>query len=1060
MDPALWELYEGDPDDEVTGILRLNDKNIIPENVRIVSHFGEVATCRLRRGDILKVRSDSAVASFKAPRGIENTQYNENEPSEFLGKEIYHIQRPDIPETGRGVVVGIIDWGCDFAHPDFLDSSGNTRISALWEQKGISDITESNPFGRGRIYTKQDINDALIQDDPYEALDYHPGIVAPEGGAHGTHVMGIAAGNGLGSGEIGIAPEAEIIFVHADASGLGGLANFGDSASLLEAVDFIYQQADGRPCVINMSMGRHGGPHDGTTLVEKGLDTLLESSNGFVIVNSTGNYYNANIHSRGVIKENETRSLTWIVDQADKTGNELEVWYQGDDRFNIELVSPDDDVFGPVKIEDKENVIIDGEIVGRIYHRSSDPNNHKNHIDIFLYPNGPTGDWSVKLYGESIQKGNFDAWIERDAGRKENQSRFLPSDVDVECTTGTIANGSHTITVGAYDANSPTKEIAIFSSSGLTTDQRQKPELVAPGVRVLAPSSEPLESDEVELLTVKSGTSMAAPHVTGTVALMFEAANKALSIEQVRNNLFSTTDDVVKNHQDRYRLGFGYLNVESAVEKCRDQSTSTVKEELYNFVKNENLLIIENLEGWDMNMKTELIESQDDIYEINEVDELPEEFVETYRLPDFVENNPAYVFDTITGLTDYSMQEELLQQYQVVGLPGEVVTSQPRESDIVIRRVLGEGTLADVRMVANEAMALINASNDRLPNDTLLIRNGYGELSSIGSEELDLINEYDEDSAENPAAIIAVAGALISGAQLGIAVFDRLESHLLSGSFSVSSNASSYIHNPSPRGLRSHTKRFFFSISAHHPRYGIGNQNFYFQLTLEYDGFNIQRVSIIEDRGRSSSLVSSNFSITFTPSAFSAPNDPVAAIVYNINGRWDPVGRGDESFDGSLIINAQGNMPRLRVNSPQNWVRKMTPVRSRGGGTVPRPTTARHTADVSFDRPGETRVSNSSIRHIHRYYTGLPSTVRTEIRAGRIPIVLTGRASTTASVRRNQGIARERARNVAVTLRDLAGSSANLVIRSHGELGARTSDNREDPNERRVDMDVTYTLYR
>jgi hypothetical protein len=332
----------------------------------------------------------------------------------------------------------------------------------------------------------------------------------------------------------------------------------------------------------------------------------------------------------------------------------------------------------------------------------------------------------------------------------------------------------------------------------------------------------------------------------------------------------------------------------------------------------------------------------------------------------------------------------------------------------------------------------------------------YGESSSY--DEV-LEDRYEDDVVEGGPALIAVAGVIISGANLGLGVFDRLEKHVLSGSFEVNSHAASYIHSPSPRGLTVQTRTFTFPVSAHHPRYGIGTQTFWFRLTLEYDGFNIRRASIVEDRGRSSTLVSSDFKITFTPAAWSASNEPVAAVVYNINGRWDPVGSGDEGFDGRIIIDAQGNLRSLRVSSPQRWVWHGR-VSQGGGGPVPRPTRAHHAHAVSFDRPGSTKPSEAAIRGLHAFYSGLPSAVRDEIAAGRISVKVTGRASTTASAERNQTIGRQRAAAVASTLKDLAGSAARIEIAAHGELGARTGDNREDPAERRADVRIEYDLYR
>ena len=58
MDPNLWELYlEGDAADEVMAILRLHDERKLPPDVKVIAQFGSIATCRLLRGDILRVRA-------------------------------------------------------------------------------------------------------------------------------------------------------------------------------------------------------------------------------------------------------------------------------------------------------------------------------------------------------------------------------------------------------------------------------------------------------------------------------------------------------------------------------------------------------------------------------------------------------------------------------------------------------------------------------------------------------------------------------------------------------------------------------------------------------------------------------------------------------------------------------------------------------------------------------------------------------------------------------------------------------------------------------------------
>jgi outer membrane protein OmpA-like peptidoglycan-associated protein len=105
-------------------------------------------------------------------------------------------------------------------------------------------------------------------------------------------------------------------------------------------------------------------------------------------------------------------------------------------------------------------------------------------------------------------------------------------------------------------------------------------------------------------------------------------------------------------------------------------------------------------------------------------------------------------------------------------------------------------------------------------------------------------------------------------------------------------------------------------------------------------------------------------------------------------------------------------------------------------------------------------LTEDKIRHLHSFYQGLASGVQAEIRAGTLPILLLGRASTTGTVQQNQRLARKRAEAVAAIFRDLAGSSAQMTISVHGELGARTADSVEDPNERKVEIRIEYTVYR
>ncbi len=542
--------------------------------MRLIAHLGTIVTCRLRRDTIRAVRSDAAIESLKASHLLApDPEISADDLADATWSPTPETDERFIPTlgaTGRGVVIGIVDSGFDIAHPDFLNPDGTTRVLALWDQRSHPTVLPPQPYGYGVVHRADAINRALASSNPYAALAYYPTDAdAAAMGAHGTHVTSIAAGNGGGGGPIGVAPEADLILVHLSNLKASQSSKLGDSVALLEAIDFIHQTAGDRPCVINLSIGRHAEQHDGSTLVEQGLDALLEAKSGRAICQSCGNYYTRNTHTAGQVRPGESATMLWQVDEADFTPNELEIWYSSRDVFDVKICSPEG-TCTQVGLRERSPLVNDGQPVGTIYHRAYDPNNNDHLIQCFLHPHGSTGDWDVTLIGKNLVNGQFHAWIERDLSLPNCQSQFHPDHADPTSTTGAICNGFRTIAVGAYNPHAPDHDIAPFSSAGPTRDGRIKPDLAAPGVSILAARSAPAHRDaDPARLTRKSGTSMAAPHVTGTVALMFEVAHRPLHIDETRRLLLANTQKTDLTTSEPFRFGSGYLDVAAAVQATR-----------------------------------------------------------------------------------------------------------------------------------------------------------------------------------------------------------------------------------------------------------------------------------------------------------------------------------------------------------------------------------------------------------------------------------------------------------------------------------------------------------
>lgn len=470
-------------------------------------------------------------------------------------------------QQGKGVVVGIIDYGCDFLHNNFRNPDGSTRILALWDQTALSG--GSSPFGYGKAYTQTDINAALRSSEPYLSLGYNPGRAS-----HGTHVMDIACGNGNGSRVPGVAPNADIIFVQISASDIAWEgtevigSNFGGSVQLLEAIQFIFEQAGNKPCVINVSLGTNGGPHDGTNLVEQGIDAVVTAQPNRAVVIAASNSYDDGIHASGQITEGSFVDLVWQISQSDFTHNELEIWYSKDDQLKIELIDRNDRSIGIVDLGASAEIFNEAnELLFFVAHRQGDPNNDDNTIGIFMNTRAmssslPT-ELKLRLHGVAINNGQFHAWIERD---DPGQSSFAPPH-DNSHTLGSISCGQHSIVVGSYDAHTAGQPLSWFSSAGPTRDGRQKPEISAPGHNVWAANS----STRVGI-TRMSGTSMAAPAVTGVVALVLAEArnlNKKLTVEQIHDILTKNARSNPPSMAWDDRYGMGRVDASASVQQVR-----------------------------------------------------------------------------------------------------------------------------------------------------------------------------------------------------------------------------------------------------------------------------------------------------------------------------------------------------------------------------------------------------------------------------------------------------------------------------------------------------------
>lgn len=465
---------------------------------------------------------------------------------------------------GAGVIVGVIDSGVDWRHQCFRNATGGTRILRIWDQNLTPQGGEASPapFGYGVEYQQGAINAALTATNPLSVVRHMDDAVG-----HGTHVVGIAAGDGSPAGDgrpaftfIGVAPEADVIVVANRVT----TEALGDSASTLDAVRYVFDvaQALGRPAVINLSQGDNVGPHDGTALLERGIDNLL-GGGGRAMVKSAGNAAGAGVHASGTLTGGTNHTVQLAVPVNDTTPDTIDLWYAGVDRISFRITPPGGTASAVVNpgtsttltLGNGNRVFVDSVV--------NHPNNGDNRIYVQLQrgtqPATAAGTWTITLGAVSISNGRWDGWVERGT----TVPRFLAPFVNDAVTISVPGTSREVITAASYvTRGAGVGSLSTFSSRGPTRDGRAAPTLGAPGQEI---QSALVGASGTSQYQGMSGTSMAAPHIAGAVALMLQVRPTATQAAILDCLQRTARADAQTGGVPNSDWGAGKLDVEAAV---------------------------------------------------------------------------------------------------------------------------------------------------------------------------------------------------------------------------------------------------------------------------------------------------------------------------------------------------------------------------------------------------------------------------------------------------------------------------------------------------------------
>lgn len=481
------------------------------------------------------------------------------------------------PRDGKGVVIGIIDSGIDWRHRAFCDpATGNSRILAIWDQH-LPRIAGENPppipFNQTTTeYRNNEINEALKGKGNVRTRDFNKEV------GHGTHVAGIAAGNGGpatcchgGNRYIGVAPAANLIVVSQASSGGIGV-DVSDNKNIVDAISYIFTHplATGKPVVVNISLGSNLGAHDGTSGVEQAIDAMVASPGRAVVV-AAGNHAS--------LDPKDSQTLCHVTASVPQAGAEIEfsirdnyksdavldLWYDRAGTLNLEVIADGGSTSGVVNhgtphaqfAANLNGQTCQVEIAGTI----NAPLDRNNNFQVQIHQ--PTGsnipksnnNWRLKLTNPNPAPVNMHCWIERG----DNEPVFLapldPPDgkirASADSTLSIPSTAAGAITVANHNSQTrwcdcgPTEGIHPMSGQGPVARDaanNPKPDIAAPGRDIDSTQADACNLAGnccsccpdacCSLYHEETGTSMSAPHVAGTIALMLETSG-SLTKDQI-----------------------------------------------------------------------------------------------------------------------------------------------------------------------------------------------------------------------------------------------------------------------------------------------------------------------------------------------------------------------------------------------------------------------------------------------------------------------------------------------------------------------------------------------
>lgn len=429
---------------------------------------------------------------------------NQGESVKSAAGTDYIYNNPYITPTGEDVLIAIIDSGINYLHPDFINQNQTTKIVSIWDQESTSKEAP-NGYLFGSEFTKEEINEAIRENNSTLTKD--------EIGT-GTIASGIAAGLGrLNNSYDGVAIGAELVIVKLRAyTGYYKEDKINYQVSdFLAGIKYVTELADrlNKKIVINITVAQRSQ----TTIEASLLDTFTYlNRSGYIVVSGAGNEGDTDIHYKGNIQITDNYQDI-IIQVGEQSNLDIILCPVGPDKIGASIISPSGEMSYTINYA-PGNFSYSGRF------NLEDTEYELNYIYPWLQSGKlqliarlkdvKPGIWTLRLYPEFIIKGEYDVYLPN-KNLISNETRFINP-----TSQGTItffATTQNVITVGAY--NDKTNGIWIGSSNGSLRTSPIKPDIVAPGVDIIAPNNN-------NSYTTATGTGVSSSMVAGVLAVIID----------------------------------------------------------------------------------------------------------------------------------------------------------------------------------------------------------------------------------------------------------------------------------------------------------------------------------------------------------------------------------------------------------------------------------------------------------------------------------------------------------------------------------------------------------